>query len=373
MKLLLSSNTDWYLYNYRLPLAKFLRAHGWEVVLLSPHGSYVEKIQEAGFRWLGWDLGRKTVAPWGETAAIREVGRIYRAEQPDIVHHNTIKPSIYGSLAAREAGVPGIVNSITGRGYVFLGRDLRARLLRVLVHRMYRRAFRPENVRAIFENQTDRQYFIDQRLIDPDRTWLIESSGVDADRFIPSPEPEGVPVIMMAARMLWDKGVAELVEAGRRIGAPERARIVLVGEPDEGNPNAIPRSQLEAWEAAGVVDWWGFRGDMPAVLASCHIFTLPTRYAEGLPVSLLEAAASGRPVVTTWMPGPQDFVVDGETGFLVPPGDSAALAGALERLVQDPALRGRMGKAGRLRVEESYTSEIVNRRTLAVYTSLLAA
>lgn len=371
MKLLLSSNTDWYLYNYRLPLAAYLREKGWQVALMSPSGKYVEKIQDAGFRWIEWKLGRKTLAPWVEIAAIREAAAIYRAEKPDVVHHNTIKPSIYGSLAAQRAGVPAIVNSITGRGYVFLGGDLRARLLRGLVHRMYRYAFRPANVRAIFENSTDQRYFIEHELIEASRAVLIESSGVDPDVFSPQPEPDGVPVIVMAARMLWDKGVQELVEAGRRIGAPDRARIVLVGEPDEGNPNAIPRSQLEAWHASRLVEWWGFRSDMPAVLAACHIFTLPTKYAEGLPVSLLEASASGRPVVSTLIPGARDFVLDGQTGLLVPPGDVEALAAALDRLVQDPDLRGRMGREGRRRVEEHYTSERVNRRTTAIYEAIL--
>jgi len=179
MKILLSSNTDWYLHNYRLPLARFLREEGWEVVLLSPPGLYTASFAAGGFRWLEWPLGRKTTAPWLEGASIRRVTAIYREERPDLVHHNTIKPSIYGSLAAVRTGVKGIVNSITGRGYVFIGAGLRPRLLRLLVHRLYRRAFRPDNVRAIFENGTDRQYFIDQKLIPADRTQLIESSGIE--------------------------------------------------------------------------------------------------------------------------------------------------------------------------------------------------
>lgn len=373
MKIILSSNTAWYLFNYRLPLALTLKERGWDVIMMSPPDDYARRFEAHGLRWLAWNLGRKTIAPWQELAAVSEVTAIYRRERPDVVHHNTIKPSIYGSLAARRAGVKGIVNSITGRGYVFLGADVRARLLRGTVHSLYRLAFRPKNVRAIFENRTDRAYFIEHRLIDDDRTRLIESSGVDETTFRVRPEPDGVPVIMMASRMLWDKGVEELVEAARRIGAPEKARVVLVGDPDEGNPNAIPRSRLAAWHAEGIVEWWGFRSDMDEVLAQSHIFTLPTKYTEGLPVSLLEASASGRPVVTTFMPGPQDFVVDGETGILVPPGDSAALAGALERLLQDAALRGRMGAAGRRRVEANYTSKSVNARTVALYEALLAA
>jgi glycosyltransferase involved in cell wall biosynthesis len=371
MKIILSANTDWFLYNFRLNLARDLRGRGWEVVLLSPPGEFAPRLESAGFRWLSWDLGRKTTAPWRETPALREVARIYRAEKPDLVHHHTIKPSIYGSLAAAQAGVPGIVNSITGRGFVFMGGDLRVRAMRGLVERMYRAAFRPGNVRAIFENRTDREFFIERRLISRDRTHLVESVGVDAAAYLPSPEPEGVPVILMAARMLWDKGAGELVEAARLLGAPDRVRVALAGVPDPGNPNSIAPEQLAAWHAEGVVEYWGFREDMNAAIAGCHVFALPTKYAEGVPTSLLEASACARPIVSTRVPGAQDFVVDGETGLLVPPGDPVALAEALDRLVRDAALRGRMGAAGRARVLGNYTTGIVNERTREVYRGLL--
>jgi glycosyltransferase involved in cell wall biosynthesis len=371
MKIILSANTDWFLYNFRLNLARDLRGRGWEVVLLSPPGEFAPRLESAGFRWLSWDLGRKTTAPWRETPALREVARIYRAEKPDLVHHHTIKPSIYGSLAAAQAGVPGIVNSITGRGFVFMGGDLRVRAMRGLVERMYRAAFRPGNVRAIFENRTDREFFIERRLISRDRAHLVESVGVDAAAYLPSPEPEGVPVILMAARMLWDKGAGELVEAARLLGAPDRVRVALAGVPDPGNPNSIAPEQLSAWHAEGVVEYWGFREDMNAAIAGCHVFALPTKYAEGVPTSLLEASACARPIVSTRVPGAQDFVVDGETGLLVPPGDPVALAEALDRLVRDAALRGRMGAAGRARVLGNYTTGIVNERTREVYRGLL--
>lgn len=371
MKIILSANTDWYLYNFRLTQARFLRSLGWEVLLSSPAGDFSDRLQAEGFRWLPWNLGRKTTTPWTEWAAIREMTALYQLEAPDLVHHYTIKPSIYGSIAARRAGVPGIVNSITGRGFVFLEGGARIRLLRALVHWMYRYAFRRPNLRAIFENQSDLEYFIRQRLIEPGRAVLVESVGVDPEVYTPSPPPDGTPVVMMAARMLWDKGVGEFVEAARLIGAPHRARAVLVGGPDEGNPSSVPVAQLEAYRNEGVVEWWGFQDDMNAVLARCSIFVLPTKYAEGVPVALLEAAACGRPIVTTTVPGARDAVVDGENGLLVPPGDARALAAALERLLPDPETRGRMGQAGRKRILERFTAEQVNQKTLAVYRTLV--
>ena len=283
MKLILSSNTEWYLYNFRRALGEYLREREWEVVMVSPPGLYAEKLQALGFRWVQWDLGRKTLTPWGELAAIRQIVKIYRQEKPDLVHHNTIKPAIYGSFAARFAGVKGIVNAITGRGYVFLGRDATAHILRPLAHALYRLAFQPEHCLAIFENATDRDYFLDNRLIPPARAWLIESSGVDPDRFTPQPEPDGDPVILMASRMLWDKGVGVLVEAVRLLNARRHVRVVLAGNPDPGNPASIPVETLRQWHDEGVIEWWGFQADMNKTYGKCHIVTLPSHYAEGLP------------------------------------------------------------------------------------------
>ncbi len=370
-KILLSSNTDWYLYNYRLPLIKYLHNHGFEVILASPTGNHAGKLQALGFRWVPWLLGRKTLAPWSEISAIFEIANIYRHEKLDLVHHNTIKPSIYGSLAARLTGVRGIVNSITGRGYVFLGDSTQSRLLRYLVHQLYKIAFSSKNCVAIFENKSDQTYFNDKRLITSKQSRLIESSGVDPEKFHPLPEPDDIPTILHASRMLWDKGVGVLVEAARILHKRIKVRVVLVGAPDPGNPASIPEATLRGWHSDGTIEWWGFQSDMLKIYSRSHIVTLPSMYAEGLPISLLEAAACGRPVVTTKIPGCQDFVIDGYNGLLVPPGDHIALADALEKLAVDPNLRRRMGAAGRQRVLEKYTTDRVNAATLAVYRELI--
>ena len=370
-KIIISANTDWYLYNFRRSLAQTLRQRGWEVALFSPPGAFSERLEALGLRCLPWQLGRQSLAPWAEYPALRQALGVYRREKPDLVHHHTIKPSIYGSTAAARSGVGGIVNSITGRGYVFLGGKAKARLMRPVVRLMYRYAFRSENLRAIFENQEDREYFIQHKLVPAARTALIESVGVDPERYRPSPEPPGTPVVLMAARMLWDKGAGVLVEAARRLGAPNGVRVLLAGQPDPGNPNTISIQQLERWQREGVVEWLGFQPDIPGLLSQCHIFALPTMYGEGIPVALLEASASGLPVVSTRIPGPVDFVLDGETGILVPPNDPEALAQALGRLVRDPGLRGRMGAAGRQRVLERFTLNEVNRRTIAIYEELI--
>ncbi len=370
-RLLLSSNTDWYLYNFRLALAKYLRQEGIEVSLLSPPGKFVSLLEESGFRWIPWELGRKTLAPWRELASLWQVYAIYRREKPDLVHHHTVKPVLYGTLAARMAGVPGVVNSITGRGYIFLGEDHRARLLKHLVVPFYRLAFNSNRCGVIFENQNDHQYFVDNHLIPQERTWLIEGVGVDPERFSPQPEPTGVPVVLLAARMLWDKGVGVLVEAARQLKSEMPVRVALAGEPDPGNPATVSRQTLENWHSEGVIEWWGWQPDMPKIYNQSHIVALPTMYGEGVPTTLLEGAACGRPLVASDIPGCRQVVQDGYNGFLVPPNDPIALAQALKRLISDPALRGRMGNASRQLVLEKFTHAQVNAATLSVYRHIL--
>lgn len=381
-KIALVANTDWYLYNFRLSLARFLAEQGFDLVLISPPGEFAAKITEAGFRWIAWPVGRKSTAPWSELHAVQRLETIYRQEKPDLLHHHTIKPVLYGSLGARRLHIPCLVNSITGRGYVFLGQDRKARLILPAVRLFYRLALNHPNERTIFENDADRQYFIDQKLVQAENTRLVQGVGVDPQRFTPAPEPPGRPVVVLPARMLWDKGVGELVEAARILqrqipdeqtqtpGQPVRPRIALVGEPDPGNPASIPAETLQGWQAEGIIEWWGWQKDMHTIYQQAHIVTLPT-YGEGIPTVLLEAAASGKPIVASDYPGSRDVVIHGHNGLLVPVRDAPALAQALALLAGDTALRGRMGAAGRQLILEKFTTTRINLQTLDIYRQLL--
>jgi len=370
LKIILAANTDWYLYNFRRTLALYLRDQGYEVTLLSPTGTYVSILQQDGFRHINWHVGRQSVTPWNELPALVSLLKIYRQERPDLVHHHTIKPVLYGSLAARMAGLSGLVNSITGRGYVFLSKEPKAWLLKGIARPLYRAAFNHPNQAAIFENEEDRQYFIGEKIIPAAKTWLISGVGVDTHRFTPVPEPAGIPVVLLSSRLLWDKGVGVLVEAARLLRKTTPVRVVLVGAPDPGNPASIPEEQIKAWVSEGVIEWWGWQSDMNAVYQQCTLFTLPTMYGEGLPTALLEAAACGRPLVASDMPGCRSIVIDQLNGLLVPPGDPVALAQALAKLLADADLRGRMGAASRQLVLEKFTVEKVNQATLAIYREL---
>jgi glycosyltransferase involved in cell wall biosynthesis len=370
-KVLLVANTDWYLYNFRFSLAHYLRSQGYEVILVSPPGQYTPIFKDNHFRWIAWELSRQALLPWQELHSFRSMEQIYRQEHPDLIHHHTIKPVLYGSLAAHRLGMKNVVNSITGRGYVFLSNDSKARLLRPVAKALYRRALNPANYAVIFENEADQQYFVQQKFVPVDRTWLIHGVGVDTQRFTPAPEPEGIPVVLLSGRMLWDKGVGVLVEAARLLKQRTTVRVVLVGEPDPGNPTSIDKDTLHRWSQEGVVEYWGWQPEMNTVYARCHIVTAPTMYGEGVPTVLLEAAACGRPVVTTDMPGCREIIEDGVTGLIVPPGDPLALANALEQLISDPIRRGRMGSAARQQVILRFTAQQVNAATLAVYSKVL--
>jgi glycosyltransferase involved in cell wall biosynthesis len=244
-----------------------------------------------------------------------------------------------------------------------------------MVGPLYRFAFALPNCAVIFENDVDRQYFVSHGLLHSERARLIEGVGVDTERFTPAPEPEGAPVIMLPARMLWDKGVGVLVEAARLLNRAagamdEKVRVALVGLPDPGNPGSIEEATLRGWEAEGAVEWWGWQEDMSTVYPRSHIVTLPTVYGEGVPTALLEAAACAKPLVATDAPGCREVVHHEVNGLLVPPNDPLALAAALRRLVDDAGLRGRMGVASRQLVLDKFTTERVNAATLQVYESI---
>ncbi len=364
MKIILFANTAWYLWNFRLPLAQTLRECGAEVLFVAPPDAYAARLQDAGFRFVPLALARRSLNPLTELRTLGEITALYRRERPALVHHFTVKPVLYGSLAARLADVPQVVNAVTGLGYLFGEGGVKRRVLRRLAMLAYRWIMRETQV--IFQNQDDRDVFLRHRLVTEPQTTLIPSSGVDLEHFRPQPEPNGEPVVMLAARLLWDKGVGEFVQAAgilRRRGVG--ARFVLVGDTYDGNPSAVPREQLQAWQRAGMVEWWGWRDDMAQVFASAHIVCLPS-YREGLPKSLIEAAACARPVVTTDAPGCRDAVVSGETGLLVPLRDAEALAAALEDLIVHPERRRKMGAAAR-KFARRFSVERVVAGTLAVY------
>jgi glycosyltransferase involved in cell wall biosynthesis len=367
MKFLLLANTDWFLYNFRLDSARRLAALGHQVVLASPAGKYAARLEQEGFTWREVALERRGMNPLREAASIWGLLQLYRREKPDLVHHFTIKCVLYGTLAGRLAGVPAIVNSLTGLGYVFTGQNsLRRTLAQGLVGLWYRVALR--KTWTIFENPDDQQSFLQRGWADPERSFVILGAGVDTGVFSPQPEPERAqPVVTLPSRLLWDKGVGEFVEAARLLrGRGCRAVFRLVGDADPGNPTCIPEETLATWRAEGIVEIEGWQEQMPAVYADANLICLPS-YREGLPKTLAEAAASGRAIVSTDVPGCRHVVRDGENGLLAPAQDAAALAERIETLLTRPALRRQMAANGRKLAEEYFASPKIVAATLRVY------
>jgi len=356
---------DWYFCSHRLPVARAARDAGWRVVVATRVARHGESIAREGFVLRPIRMRRRGASPWGELAAIAELARLYRRERPALVHHVALKPVLYGTLAAHLAGVPRVINAIAGLGFVFASRSLRARAARPLVRAAYRLALTPRRVRVVVQNEHDARTV--RALGAAGRVHVIPGSGVDLDRFRPLPEPEGPLVVSMVSRMLEDKGVCELVAAARevrRVRADVRFR--LVGPPDPDNPASISPDRLRAWQQEGVVQWCPGTQDVPAVWAASHVAALPS-YREGLPKSLAEAAACGRSLITTDVPGCRDVAGGGEAGLLVPPRDAAALARAVLRLAEDPALRHRLGRSARARAERCYGEQRIVADTLALY------
>jgi glycosyltransferase involved in cell wall biosynthesis len=366
------SNTDIFFLQYRLPVAKAELERGSEVIVVAPDSGRGEEIERAGFRFIPLPLSRRGLNPWSELKTLLFLARLYRRLDPDLVHHLTIKPVLYGSLSVRLCGrTPAVVNAVTGLGFVFTETGSTG-VLKPLVMALYRQVLRRPRTMTIFENRDDRQEFIDAGLINEPQSVLLPGLGVDCERFRHTSEASGRPIVILPCRMLWDKGVGEFVRAAELLRTRGvNARFALVGTGDAGNPSCIPDAQLRAWEQEGAVEWWGHRDDMPAVFAQSHVVAFPTCYREGVPRVLLEAAASGRAIVATDMPGCKEIVRPGVNGSLIAPRDPVALADAIQLLLAIAETRTRYGASGRSIVELEFSKSTVVSQILDVHQTLL--
>lgn len=365
-------NDDRFFWRHRGPLARKVLETGAEVMVATWPGSLRGKIEAAGLKFHPVRFRRGNLNPLQEWLTFIDVLRAYRNFRPHLVHQITFKPIFYGSIAAGIAGIPAVVNAITGLGYVFAGNGVKRSLLRKIAEWGYRISLKRKKSRVIFQNNDDRTLFIARKLAHPSGANVILGSGVDPDRFRPRPEPKGIITILLASRMIWDKGVGDLIEAGRLLRRQGlEFEIVLAGTPDPANPTSIDEKQLQAWQREGAARWLGYREDISHLIAESHIVCLPTFYREGVPLVLLEAAASARPIVTTDMPGCREIVKDGVNGLLVPIKQPERLASSLKKMMTNTALRAEMGHNGREMVLKHFTTDVVVKQTLAVYEELL--
>lgn len=362
---------DWYFWKHRAPLARAVRDAGYNVIVAAAPSEYGDAIRDEGFAYHPLSLHRHSTNPAIQFKVIQDITALYKEINPDIVHHVALKPILLGSTAAHRAGIRHIVNAVTGLGYVFIRGGLKRQVLRLGVTRWLRSCLLQNHTHTIFQNPDDMSFFVNEGIVQRTNAVLIKGSGVDTNTFAPAPEPGGPPSILFAARMLWDKGVGELIDAAHML---ERLNIEftvrLAGIPDPHNPASIPEETLREWANDAHIEWLGYQNDMPSLIANSNIVCLPT-YREGAPLSLIEAASAGRPIVTTDTPGCRDIVHNHVNGFLVPPRDPESLADALLCLINAPDLRKRMGKAGREIALRDFSIETVASQTLALYESML--
>ena len=369
-KILLSSRCAWSLINYRSGQMRSLQSCGDEVIGAGAADGFEARFEPMGIKFVGLPVPFRSVNPIADLRLFWSFYRMYRREKPEIVHHFTIKPVIYGSIAARLAGVPKIVNTVTGLGFVFS--DRARPWLRKVVEIQYRTALTCAHF-TFFQNEDDRTLFTEHKLVKRNKTGLLPGSGVDTKQFTPREQAntgsDGSSVVfLMMARLLKDKGVYEFVEAARRIKLEyPHARFQLLGKRDEHNPAVIPLKDLQNWQQSGVVEYLGEVSDVREILSNADVMVLPSYYREGTPRSLLEAAAMGKPIITTDNVGCRDVVDQGVNGILIPVKNAVALADAMLCMLEDPARRIKMGLAGRDKIVREFDEKIVIKRCLDVY------
>jgi glycosyltransferase involved in cell wall biosynthesis len=363
-------NTSWNIWNFRRGLVKALLAAGHEVLAIAPPDDYSTRLEsELGCRYVPILMENKGTNPIKDAQLTRRFLATYKRERPDVVLHFTIKPNIYGTLAARLAGIPSI-NNVSGLGTVFLIENLVSKVARGL----YRLAFRYPH-KVFFQNNDDRELFIRYGLIRPERTGLVPGSGVDLARFQPQ-EGVGRPsgalfTFLMVARVLYEKGIVEYFEAARQVQAAlgaDKVRFQLLGGVDEAGGIGVPRATFEKWLADGAIDYLGTSDNVAEHLHRADCVVLPS-YREGTPKTLLEAAACGKPLITTDVPGCRETVQHGRNGYLCQVRDAADLAAKLQAMAQLlPARLNAMGQASRELAEEKFDEKLVLREYLAAVT-----
>lgn len=356
---------DWFFVSHFLARARAAQKAGWRVVLITRENGHTKAIEASGIECVPMDIGRKSINPFKALLFVLTLASVYRRIRPDIAHHVALKPIILGGIAAWLARVPAVVSAPVGLGFVFSSNRKLAAIVRPVVKLGLRLTMDTRHGLSIFENPDDLEFMVQNRIVKREQTRLIRGAGVDTAQFFPTPEPAGQLRVLLAARLIREKGILDFVKAAKILKG--QAEFCVAGAPDQSNPDPVQEHEMKEWEVAGFINWLGPVANMAGLLREVHILALPSLTREGLPKVILEAMSSNRPVVATNIPGCREAVVDEETGILVPPHNPEALAQALGRLIANPALRARMGAAGRERVMTYFSDEVVCEQTLAVY------
>lgn len=371
-KLLLIINTPDFFLSHRLPVALSARSNGYEVVVATGPGDSSSDIEALGFEYHPLSLSRSSQNPLKELIALFRMFVFVYKIKPDIIHLVTIKPVLYGGIAARFLKVKGVVAAVSGLGSVFVNQTFLGKVRKAMVASLYRIALNHNRSITIFQNENDRDTLLGSGAIDKAKIKLIRGSGIDLKEFSCLPEPKGIPVVIMAARLLKEKGVYDFFYAAKVLHERGlKVKFKLVGAIDPENPSSLTEIELSEWKKSGLIDILGFRSDIASLYSSSNIVCLPSYYGEGLPKTLVEAAACGRAIVTTDMPGCRDAIIPDITGVLVPAKKADALADTIQRLIVDNKFRASLGMAGRKFAEEMFDISSIVKQHINIYEEIL--
>lgn len=380
-KVFLVANTSWYLYNFRLPLIRRLKTLGYNVELVAPYDKHTSLLQAEGYKIHCWNVRRSSVNPLSELQALFNLIRIYRSEQPALVHHFTIKACLYGTIAAKASRVYCVINAVTGLGHLFLARRKRSRLLRYFIKPVYQGTFNARRSTVVFQNAADQEKLIRLGITDSQRAQLIRGSGVDITYFNPATVPTAStpgsyhdPLrVLFPSRLIREKGTDELLTACRSLWADGvRLHLYVAGSIDTGNRSSLSESELTLLQCNPSIHLLGHVSDMRNLYSTSDLVVLPS-WREGLSRSLIEAASMQRPIITTDVPGCRDVVDHGISGLLVPPRDPRSLELSIRLLLQHPSIAHAFGRQARKKVVNEFQVSLVNDRTVATYQKLLGS
>lgn len=370
-RLLYVVTEDWAFLSHRLPMARAARKAGFEVHVATHVNDSAAAITAKGFVLHPIPFSRGNLSPFAALTTITALHRVHRAIKPNIAHHVALPACVFGMIAALGRHVA-CVNAFIGLGYAFTSDSAKARTLRSVISAAVRFLVDRDGSVALVQNGDDRAALISLG-IPKERIELIPGSGVDVERFAPLPEPQGPPTFGFVGRLLDDKGIRTLLAAYRLLRTRGfDSRLLIAGTPDPANPASVTQDEAASWDKEPGISWLGHVNDIAGLWTRAHIAVLPSR-REGLPLSLMEAAACGRSMIASDVPGCREIVVHEQTGLLAPVDDAPALAAAMERLAGAPDLRARYAEAARKLVVEKFSSEIIGRQIVALYRRLLDA
>ena len=364
---------DWALATHRLHLVKAALEMGHDVAVVTRVNTLRYEFEALGIKVFDWRLERRSVGLLRELSSLWALRRVLFEFKPDLIHAVALKPVIYAGLVTRFGYRGSLVSALGGAGYIFSACSMRAKLLQYPVKLLMRFALAGSQRVLILQNPDDVELFVSNRVLPISKVKLVRGAGVETDMFTPCPEPAGDPLVILPARLLWDKGVGEFVNVARRIRQKKPSvRFIVVGDPDPHNPASIPESQIEEWVQSGAIENWRRvnHRQMPKIYRAASIVCLPS-YREGLPKVLLEAASMARPLLAFDVSGCREIVRTGINGYLVPFGDEAALEKVLLELIDNDTLRLQLGLRGRQIVEDEFSSEIINAKTFSIWNTVM--